>query len=92
MWLPLPWVLSFRWKIQKLRKIIRKSLEEKRKNINNNINNQSENSEDNSKDQSDLVLEMLNVRDENGKPIDDELIIDEAVTFLFAGLFFYFFI
>ncbi len=37
------------------------------------------------RDRADLIAAMMNVKDENGNGIEDDLIVDETLTFLFAG-------
>ena len=79
--LPLPWINRFMGKIKGARKIVQDSINKKRE----YLKSHPEEINDDLPDRSDLVLEMLKVRDEDGKAIPDDLIIDEAMTFLLAG-------
>ncbi|MED6167707.1 hypothetical protein PIB30_005332 [Stylosanthes scabra] len=68
---------------KKLKRLLQGVLERKRKNNNNNNNNKRE--ETNNMMRRDLMKVLMEVKDEEGKQLEDEDIIDLLLIFLLAG-------
>ena len=98
--MPLAFVRNFINDSNKVRSIIKDAIDKKRaqpkltENLStidrdNDLEDDHENSIFDSKKAFDLFSHLLDARDDDGNPLSDTQIIDEVITFIFAGIFFF---